>query len=71
MVHDRRSDSDDHRMTPELLFMLRQWLIIGTEAQREHARHRLSLADATDYKPPERPEPKPAATGVRIGGCCG
>ena len=38
-------------MTPELYSMLRKWLESGDDAQKNHAAHRLSLPDATDFKP--------------------
>jgi hypothetical protein len=70
-------------MTPELYAMMLDWLASGTDAQKFHASHRLSLPDAVGYevppgyRPPPPPIPRdipdrpPPGTGVRLGGCCG
>lgn len=39
-------------MTPELHAMLITWIESGTDAQKMHARHRLSLPDAIGYEKP-------------------
>jgi hypothetical protein len=40
-------------MNPQLYKTMHQWLKSGTEIQRQHARHRLSMPDAVDYQPPK------------------
>lgn len=48
-------------MTPELYSMLAGWLESGTEAQKAHARYRLSLPDAAGYEMPPGWTPPPSA----------
>jgi hypothetical protein len=40
-------------MTPDTYKMLHEWLEIGDDLQKQHAKHRLSLPDAVDYRPPK------------------
>ena len=44
--------TDHHRMTPELYSMLLTWLDSGTDAEKRHAAHRLSLPDSIGYEMP-------------------
>lgn len=44
-------------MTDELYRMLLAWLESGTDAQKRHAGHRLSLPDAASYVPGSPPIP--------------
>jgi Family of unknown function (DUF6171) len=38
-------------MTPETYSMLQEWLKTGNKSQQQHARNRLSLRDAIEFKP--------------------
>jgi hypothetical protein len=40
-------------MTPDIYYLMHEWLRTGTDSQKYHAFYRLSRPDALGYKPPK------------------